>query len=89
MVLENGNTVIDKDSVQVQVQTDSLQPKWLNKCFVESHLRNYFNSESLKIVCFNVEAATSKGENYASDLYRVRLTFNDGSAGLTANAEVN
>lgn len=94
MVLENGNTAIennnfrkDKDSVRIQV--DSVQPKWLNKCFVQSHLQNYFNSESLKVVRFSAESATAKGENYASDLYRVKVAFKDASTGLTANSEVN
>lgn len=73
---------LEKDSAQHQ-------PKWLNKTFVESHLRNYFNSEHLKIVRFNVESATAKGENYASDLYRVKVAFSDSSAGSTSHSEVS
>lgn len=94
MVLEIGNTATDGDTISnkesIPMQTDSFHPKWLNKYFVESHLQNYFNSENLKIVRFNVEPATSKGENYASDLYRVKVTFSDDSTGVTTTEdEVN
>lgn len=86
MAIENDITVIENNSIfnkgSVQLQTDSFHPKWLNKCFVESHLQNYFSSKNLKIVRFNVEPATAKGENYASDLYRVKVTFSENLNGV-------
>lgn len=91
MAIENGNTVIDSTifiNDSFSMDTNPFEPKWLNKCFVESHLQNYFNSENLKIVRFNVQPATAKGENYASDLYRVKITFSDNSSGLKASNEV-
>lgn len=67
----------------------SMIPKWLHKCFVEMHLQNYFKSKNLKIVQFTVEPATAPGENYASALYRVHVTFSDIASESSANNEVN
>lgn len=58
------------------LETDATDaPKWLNKEFLEKHLRNYFNYQKLAIDNFEVKPATAKGDNYASDLYRVKVTF--------------
>lgn len=92
MAVENGNAVIDSTIFTndlFSMNANSFEPKWLNKCFVESHLRNYFNSKNLKIIRFNVQPATAKGENYASDLYRVNVTFSDNPSGLSASDEVS
>lgn len=52
-------------------------PKWLNKEFLEKHLRKYFGLQQLTIDNFEVKPATAKGDNYASDLYRVKVTFTE------------
>lgn len=85
MVIENGNTICD-DKI---LTNDSIIPHWLHQCFVEMHLRNYFKNENLKIVNFTVAPATAPGENYASDLYRVNVTFTDCTSGSSTKNEVS
>lgn len=86
MAVEN-NTICNKDSASMS--SESSKPEWLNQGFVESHLQNYFNSKSLKVICFKIKPATADGENFSSDLYRVQVTFSDNSTESTANFEVN
>lgn len=62
-------------SESVPQTNDISVPNWLDGDFLEKHLRNYFNSDQLKIVDFEVKPATAKGENYASYIYRVNVTF--------------
>lgn len=50
-------------------------PNWLDREFLEKPLRTYFKNEQLKIVNFEVQPATAKGENYASCIYRVKVNF--------------
>lgn len=85
MAVEIANNVCNNTMFNNNVSA----PKWLSKCFVEKHLQNYFKSNNLKIVHFTTEPATAQGENYASDLYRVNVTFSDISAESAASQEVN
>lgn len=50
-------------------------PDWLNAAFIEQHLRSYYENSELKVDKFLVRSATAKGENYASDIYRVKVTL--------------
>lgn len=49
-------------------------PAWLNKNFLEKALRKYFSSQTIAIQSYFIEAATAKGENFASAMYRVKST---------------
>lgn len=49
-------------------------PAWLSKNFLEKALHKYFASQSIKIQSHFIEAATAKGENFASAMYRVKST---------------
>lgn len=49
-------------------------PAWLNKNFLEKALRKYFTSQTITIQSYVIEAATGKGENFASAMYRVKST---------------
>lgn len=55
--------------------TDFFVPKWLTGEFLEKKIRNNFNNNELKVVDFDIEPATAKGENFASHLYRVKIKF--------------
>lgn len=57
--------------------TDDLVLKWLDRDFLEKHLQNFFGDTQITIVNFEVKPATAKGENYASYLYRVKVTYTD------------
>lgn len=63
-------------------------PKWLNSEFVELHLQKCFSDKQIKIVGFEVKPATASGENYASCIYRAKVTFTDEAHQLTNNNEV-
>lgn len=56
---------------------DELVPKWLDREFLEKHLQNFFSDKQITIVNFEVKPATAKGENYASTLHRVKVTYSD------------
>lgn len=73
--------------------TDFFVPKWLTGEFLEKHFRNYFNNNELKVVDFDIEPATAKGENFACHLYRVKIKFineptkqSDGSPNLVSGS---
>lgn len=56
-------------------------PKWLDKFYFNDILRKDYGQS--KIVRFNVAPANGKGENYASLMYRVKLTVETKEAGIT------
>lgn len=49
-------------------------PAWLNQNFLEKALRKYFACQTILIQSYFIEAATGKGENFASAMYRVKST---------------
>lgn len=49
-------------------------PEWLDQSFLESALANYLD-DKVVIESFSIEAATGKGENYASSMYRVKAIY--------------
>lgn len=67
---------------------ENLVPKWLSKSFIEMHLQRYYN-EPIKVISFDVKSATAPGENYASQLYRLNVTFEDHSQTSGNNVDVN
>ncbi|XP_053691221.1 uncharacterized protein LOC128739749 [Sabethes cyaneus] len=55
-----------------------LPTSWIDRELLEKILRSEYKSneqEELKIVSFNVGAATKKGDNYASEMYRVMIEY--------------
>lgn len=50
-------------------------PQWMNSDFFGLHLRNYFNDPKLNVVRLEVRSASADGENFASSMYRVNVTF--------------
>lgn len=52
-------------------------PQWLDKTFLEEHLRNYYKNTGIQVANFSVKPAVGKGENYFSRIYRVNVTFSD------------
>lgn len=76
MVVEIDSAAIETIASQELAEVNDISiPKWLDDAFIEKHLRTYFNNEQLKIVEIEVKPATAKGENYASYIYRVNVTF--------------
>ncbi|XP_055605524.1 uncharacterized protein LOC129753704 [Uranotaenia lowii] len=63
---------MSKDACPVEI------PEWLNGAYFESLLRKSKNDTSLKIKSAKVEFALGKGENYASEIYRVRVIYRTG-----------
>lgn len=55
-------------------------PKWLDKFYFLDLLRKDYSS--VKIFKFSVGPANGKGENYASQMYRVKLSLETNQAGL-------
>jgi hypothetical protein len=59
-------------------------PSWLNRDFMESALRSA-GDPSAKVVSCDVKCATTSGDNYMSDMYRVTLWVTRGDqAGVTS-----
>ncbi|XP_066584096.1 uncharacterized protein [Prorops nasuta] len=51
------------------------KPDWLNKDFVERVLRKSEADETIRVIDIFVKPATSKGDNYTSDMLRVTVEF--------------
>lgn len=62
---ENGCKLIDAIPI----------PNWLNKCMIEKALRRYRNDDLLEVDSIEIKPATSKGENFASLMFRCRATY--------------
>lgn len=60
-------------------------PKYLNTQFLEKHLRKYYNNQHLRVVNFESNFGTGKRENFCSSLYRVNVTFTNGSDSSSLN----
>lgn len=51
-------------------------PQWLNIDFLQKYLQKYFENQSVKVIKSDATLATAKGDNYASCIYRVKVSFN-------------
>jgi len=51
---------------------------WLNKTFLETVLSAGYSTSALNITKYEVKSAVGKGENYTSDLYRVKVHTANG-----------
>lgn len=54
-----------------------LVPKWINSHCLDKHLQHYFGDTDITIVNYEVKPATASGENFASDLFRVKVTYSE------------
>jgi hypothetical protein len=52
---------------------------WLNKNFLQTALRTGYKTPTLTVTKYDVKPAVGKGENYTSDLYRVKIYTADGN----------
>lgn len=50
-------------------------PEWLNGQFLEENLRIHHKNDEIKVIEFEVKPTAGKGENFASSLYRVKVTY--------------
>jgi hypothetical protein len=46
---------------------------WLNRGFLETALRTGYSVPTLTVTKYDVKPAVGKGDNYTSDLYRVKV----------------
>lgn len=58
---------------------DETPPEWLTDSFLEKALRQSLNLDNLKILDSKTEMATAVGDNYASRLFRIHLSINEGN----------
>lgn len=50
-------------------------PSWLNSEFVEKQLRNHYKNDEIKVVHLTVKSTSGDFENFASQIYRAKITF--------------
>lgn len=59
----------------LQLNDSVAMPVWLNKSIVEEALKECQNDRSVQVVAVDIEPATSKGENYASLMFRCKASY--------------
>lgn len=59
-------------------------PEWLNEAFLTKHLRDYYKNDAIQIISF--EAKSTKGENFASSIYKVNAHFSKEANNATGTA---
>lgn len=65
--------------MEPQVQEHYLPiPTWLNQCFLEKSIIKHTKNNSVKIQCYDIVPATAKGENFASVMFRVKVSYHNG-----------
>lgn len=55
-------------------------PKWLTSEFIQKHLQIHNKNKQIKVISCDVRSATAKGENFASQIFRVNVSFNEGNS---------
>lgn len=53
-------------------------PVWLTQDFLQQIVRNHRPSDGINVLGFTAKPAVGKGENYSSDLLRVRVQYSSG-----------
>jgi len=56
-------------------------PTWLNLCFVEKILQKSEDDNSIRVIDIFSKPATSKGDNYTSDMIRINIEFSRDQGG--------
>jgi hypothetical protein len=52
---------------------ESIEPKWLNRSYLERALKSGADRSLVTVTSSDVERATAAGDNYCSDMYRVNV----------------
>lgn len=60
----------------MSIESDISVPNWLTIEFVEKHLQNHYKNDKINVRSWDLRSATAKGENFASQIYRVKICFN-------------
>lgn len=60
-----------------QIETEFNAPKWLDEMFLQKCLQYAINDRQIDVIDFSVVPATKKGDNYASNLYRISIIFTE------------
>lgn len=68
-------------------ESPDVPPEWLNNSFFEKALKNEFSPKDLKVFQAEVKAATVPGDNYASRIFRCKLTVKIGRDEAKENAK--
>lgn len=67
---------MNADCIDMVVSHYSAQLKWLDCLFLQKCLQHIGdNKATINVVDFSVAPATKKGENFASDIFRVNVRF--------------
>ncbi|KAJ6636145.1 hypothetical protein Bhyg_14732, partial [Pseudolycoriella hygida] len=53
-------------------------PDWLNQQFLEKSIRKHSKRDTIFIQSFSIVPATAKGENFASAMFRVKVSYHFG-----------
>lgn len=66
------------ERIDAMVGTYSTQLKWMDCSFLQKCLQRISDDKTtINVIGFSVAPATKKGENFASDIYRVSVHFTD------------
>lgn len=68
------------ERIDAMVSSYSTQLKWLDCLLLQKWLQRISNGKVINVTGFNVAPATKKGENFASDIYRVRVHFTENKS---------
>lgn len=60
---------------KITIESDIDVPKWLTIGFIEKHLQIYNKNGQIKVSRCIVRSATAKGENFASQIFRLNVDF--------------
>lgn len=66
---------MSENPVDFSIASDISVPDWLTPGFIEKHLQNHYKNDAIKVRSCDVRSATAKGENFASQIYRVKVCF--------------
>lgn len=73
---------VDENANEKPPLSSSVIPEWLNGQFLEENLQIHHKNAEIKVIDFEVKPTAGKGENFASSLYRVKVTYS-----IPSNAE--
>lgn len=63
--------------VDLSIGNDISVPDWLTPGFIEKHLKNHYKNDAIRVTSCHIQSATAKGENFASQIYRVEIRFDE------------
>lgn len=58
-------------------------PPWLNNGFLQNYLQTFFENRAIQVIESDAKLATAKGDNYASCIFRVKLSFNTNQVSVS------